>query len=378
MAEFVLPSFLENKGVDDVHNEMIEVIPVDIDMSEGGHFWNMTRPTASAIAMMCEFILPEALKIAFPQFSYDEFLDYHANGRGISRNEATKASGYIIVAGVAGTFIEEGSIFSTAAIDGEPSKDYETTVDATIPESGSVKIPIQCTEAGITGNTSAQTIIFVSSKITGIESVINEESITGGTERETDLHLQERISEYDQAQGESYVGNDADYKRWAKSVDGVGEAVVIPAQDDSGTVTIIITDASGNPANEAICNRVYDFIMSPNDRMRRLAPINASLNIIPPKTEKITISAVVELSHGATIESVRADYFIAAKNYLQKAMDDGEIKLSSIAALLSSVPGINDYKDVKLNDDTLNVPVSTAQLPVITEENIIFTEGVVI
>lgn len=378
MAEFVLPSFLENRGIDDIHDEMIEVIPVDIDMSAGGHFWNMTRPTASAVAMMCEYILPEALKIAFPQFSYDEFLDYHANARGISRNDATKASGYIIVTGTAGAFIEEGSIFSTAAIDGEPSKDYETTVDTTIPDSGSVRIPIQCTVAGITGNTGAQTIIFVSSKISGIESVINEEAITGGTEKETDTHLQERISEYDQSQNDSYVGNDADYKRWAKSVDGVGEAVVIPAQDDSGLVTIIITDASGNPANEDLCNRVYNFIMSPEDRIKRLAPINAFLSIIPPQTANITISAVVELSQGATIESIKVDYLAAVKNYLQKAMDDGEIKVSAIAALLSSVPGINDYKEVKLNGNILNVPVSTAQLPVVNENSIIFTEGNVV
>lgn len=378
MAEFELPSFLEDRGVDDVHEEMIEVIPRDIDMSEGGHFWNMTRPTASAIAMMCEYILPEALKIAFPQFSYDQYSDYHAEARGFSRNNATKATGYITVTGKEGTFIEEGSLFSTAAIDGEPSKDYETLEDATIPASGTIQIPIQSIEAGITGNTVSETILFVSSKISGIDSVINEDPITGGTEQETDEHLKQRIAEYDQSQGDSYVGNDADYKRWAKSVDGVGEAVVIPAQDDSGLVTIIITDASGNPANETLCNRVYDYIMSPADRMNRLAPINAFLSIIPPQTQNIAISAVVELSEGATIESVKANYLTAVKNYLQKAMDDGEIKVSAISALLSSVPGINDYKEVKLNGNIVNVPVSTAQLPVVNEENIIFTEGVVV
>lgn len=377
MSEFIIPSFLKNRSVDEVHKKIIESIPDDIDMSEGSFPWDFTRPTASAVSMMCEFIIPEALKVAFPQYAYDSYLDYHANARGINRNAATVASGYITVTGTAGTFIETGSLFSTASTDGEPSVDYETTVEATIPDSGTINIPVQCTMAGVQGNTQAGTVIFVGSKINGISFVTNSDPITGGTEKETDDHLRERIAEYDKSQSDSYVGNDADYKRWAKSVNGVGEAIVIPAQDDTGLVKIIITDASGNPGNEALCQAVYNYIMSPDDRMKRLAPVNALLSVIPPETENISISAVVELSDGATIESVKTNYLAAIKGYLPKAMDDGEIKLSTISALLTSVQGINDYKEVKINGGTLNIPLTSSQLPTVTEDGITLTIGVV-
>lgn len=377
MSEFIIPSFLKNRSIDEVHKKIIESIPDDIDMSEGSFPWDFTRPTASAVSMMCEFIIPEALKVAFPQYAYDSYLDYHANARGINRNAATVASGYITVTGTAGTFIETGSLFSTASTDGEPSVDYETTVEATIPDSGTINIPVQCTMAGIQGNTQAGTVIFVGSKINGISFVTNSDPITGGTEKETDDHLRERIAEYDKSQSDSYVGNDADYKRWAKSVNGVGEAVIIPAQDDTGLVKIIITDASGNPGNEALCQAVYNYIMSPDDRMKRLAPVNALLSVIPPETENISISAVVELSDGATIESVKTNYLAAIKSYLPKAMDDGEIKLSTISALLTSVQGINDYKEVKINGGTLNIPLTSSQLPTVTEDGITLTIGVV-
>ena len=46
MAEFTKPSFLLNRSTNDNHAKMREIIPADIDMSEGGHAWNMTRPTA--------------------------------------------------------------------------------------------------------------------------------------------------------------------------------------------------------------------------------------------------------------------------------------------------------------------------------------------
>lgn len=377
MSEFIIPSFLKNRSIDEVHKKIIESIPDDIDMSEGSFPWDFTRPTASAVSMMCEFIIPEALKVAFPQYAYDSYLDYHANARGINRNAATVASGYITVTGTAGTFIETGSLFSTASTDGEPSVDYETTVEATIPDSGTINIPVQCTMAGIQGNTQAGTVIFVGSKINGISFVTNSDPITGGTEKETDDHLRERIAEYDKSQSDSYVGNDADYKRWAKSVNGVGEAIVIPAQDDTGLVKIIITDASGNPGNEALCQAVYNYIMSPDDRMKRLAPVNALLSVIPPETENISISAVVEISDGATIESVKTNYLAAIKSYLPKAMDDGEIKLSTISALLTSVQGINDYKEVKINGGTLNIPLTSSQLPTVTEDGITLTIGVV-
>lgn len=377
MSEFIIPSFLKNRSIDEVHKKIIESIPDDIDMSEGSFPWDFTRPTASAVSMMCEFIIPEALKVAFPQYAYDSYLDYHANARGINRNAATVASGYITVTGTAGTFIETGSLFSTASTDGEPSVDYETTVEATIPDSGTINIPVQCTMAGVQGNTQAGTVIFVGSKINGISFVTNSDPITGGTEKETDDHLRERIAEYDKSQSDSYVGNDADYKRWAKSVNGVGEAIVIPAQDDTGLVKIIITDASGNPGNEALCQAVYNYIMSPDDRMKRLAPVNALLSVIPPETENISISAVVELSDGATIESVKTNYLAAIKGYLPKAMDDGEIKLSTISALLTSVQGINDYKEVKINGGTLNIPLTSSQLPTVTEDGITLTIGVV-
>lgn len=377
MSEFIIPSFLKNRSIDEVHKKIIESIPDDIDMSEGSFPWDFTRPTASAVSMMCEFIIPEALKVAFPQYAYDSYLDYHANARGINRNAATVASGYITVTGTEGTFIETGSLFSTASTDGEPSVDYETTVEATIPDSGTINIPVQCTMAGIQGNTQAGTVIFVGSKINGISFVTNSDPITGGTEKETDDHLRERIAEYDKSQSDSYVGNDADYKRWAKSVNGVGEAVVIPAQDDTGIVKIIITDASGNPGNEALCQAVYNYIMSPDDRMRRLAPINALLSVVPPETENISISAVVEISEGATIESVKTNYLSAIKSYLPKAMDDGEIKLSTISALLTSVQGVNDYKEVKINGGTLNIPLTSSQLPTVTEDGITLTIGVV-
>lgn len=385
MAEFVTPEFLQNCSTDANHKKMIAIMPADIDLSEGSHGWNMTRPTALAMAEMCEYYLVRTLELILPEWSYGEFLDGHAKSRNMVRRAATAASGEITITGEAGTAIPSGSLFSTAAVNDEPSVDYAATESATIPAGGSVTIAIQCTQTGIVGNTAANTIVLVSSKNTGITSVTNAEAVTGGTEEETDESLRERIAEHDQSQGDSYTGTVADYKRWATSVAGVGEATIISAQDDSGLVQIILTDSNGDPATEAICKAVYNYIMRPDEPDKRLAPIGASVAVDPPATMTIGIKATVELEDNATIEAVKAAYKAKLAEYLTVAFSDGEIKYTRVAAALASTAGVNDFANLQIGINsggsvaygTTNIGIAATQLPTIHEDDLILTAGTV-
>lgn len=385
MADFITPAFLQNRSVDEIHALMKSILPADIDISEGGHEWNMTRPTALVVAEICEFILPEVIKLIFPEWSYGEFLDGHAKTRNITRRAATAATGEVTVTGAAKTTIPAGSMFSTASINDEPSVDYISTEAATIPESGTIDIKIQCTQSGVIGNTAANTIILVSSKLTGVTSVTNAEALTGGTEEESDESLQRRISEYDKSQGDNYIGNPSDYKRWAESVAGVGEATIISAQDTSGTVTIVLTDANGAPATELLCEQVYNYIMSPEAPNERLAPINAVLSVVAPATMEIGISATIELEESYNIEAVKTNFLANLAIYLPTAMEDGEIKYTSVHAVLHGTEGVNDFKDLKIgiktsgsvNYGTSNIPIEITKLPTIDENDLVLQTGIV-
>lgn len=99
--------------------------------------------------------------------------------------------------------------------------------------------------------------------IAGVTLVTNADKITGGAEEEDDESLRLRIAEYDETSGESFVGCDADYIRWAKEVSGVG-TVLVDAQYEKthpNWVRLIILDSSGEPANGSIIQNVYDHIM---------------------------------------------------------------------------------------------------------------------
>lgn len=384
--EFVTPDFLLNHSTDEVHKIMKDILPVDIDTSEGNHVWNLTRPTALVVARLCEFVLPEVIKLIFPYSSYGTYLDDHGEVRRIARKEATAAIGEITITGEPGSKIPAGSQFSTASINDDPAVFYETLEDAEIPDSGSITVTVQCTETGIIGNTAKNTIIFPASRLTGITGVNNAEAITGGTEVEDDAALIERIMEFDRTHSESFIGNPADYRRWAMSVDGVGAAVVISAQDDTGLVTIILVDSNGAPATQELCDEVYNYIMRPDDEYERLAPVNAYLSVIPPETLIISVKATIEMDFEATLESVQANFMAQLALYIPEALEDNEIKFTRVGAILSSINGVNDYMDLQIGlkqaDGSVtyggkNIPITSRQLPIIEAENLILSVGTV-
>ena len=385
MSEYVTPDFLKNRSTEDNHKKITEILPKDIDLSAANHAWNMTRPTALGMAEICEAILPRVVQLIIPGWSYGTYLDGHAKSRNMYRREAVQASGEITITGKPGVIIPTGSLFSTVAINDEPSVDYATTVSATIPAEGSVTIPVECTQVGIVGNTPENTVVLLSSNIKDITSITNAEEITGGTEEETDESLQERIDEADRSQGNSYTGCPADYKRWATSVAGVGEATVISAKDNSGLVQIVLSDSNGDPATTNLCEAVYNYIMRPDEPDKRLAPIGAFLSVNPPDTIQISIKATVELKDTATIEAVKTAYAASLAAYLPEAFSDGEIKYSRVWACLASTAGVDDFTalqiGVKIGDSvtygTANISVSEAQLPTVAEDDLLLTAGTV-
>lgn len=511
-STFTTPEFLENYDVDSIYEAMQTILPADIDSSEGGNVWNLTRPTALVLAELCEYVLPQVVQLIFPEWSYGEYLDAHAKTRGMTRKAATAATGQVTITGEIGTTVPAGSVFSTASMNNEDSSvSFETTeattiqalnnlmfVNATtrtisgvtftvnedesitangtatadsgyaicsdlnitpseatilsgcqggsettyylqaygttpttsglvdwnaIPDqvtieansmiqgvaiqfksgasfdnftfspniryasetTGEATVDVECTETGTVGNTGADTIILVSSTLEGISAVTNAEETTGGTDEETDEELIERIDEYDQTQGASFIGNAADYRRWAMSVDGVGNATVVPATDDSGLVTIVVTDTNGDPGSEDLCTDVYDYIMSPDAPYSRLAPINATLSVVSPTEIAIGVKATVELTDTGVIENVQAAFLTSLTEYLPDATTDGEIKITKVAALLSATSGVNDFEDLQIGVETSgtitygtsNITLDATQLPTLADANVILTEGTV-
>lgn len=377
--ELELPDFLNNSSEKEIHEKMLSNLPEDIDKSEGGFPWDFTRPTAIEIAELKEYVLVEVLKSLSPVTCEESYLlDYHADGRGLVRRESVNATGYVTVTAKAGLVIPLGYGFSTEADDEGNTIDFVTTEEVTVDSLGNAKIPIEAAEGGSASNVGVNAIVLHTGDETGelldeIISVTNEEAVTGGLDEEDDDTLRERIVEYDRSHDISYVGNVADYKRWALSVPGVGAVTVIPAKDDSGIIKIILMDQNGVPASKQIQDAVYDYIMRPDSESDRLAPPNAVLEITAPETVVVNISVVVYLRE-AEIGDVQNDLKAALQSYLLNvSSNDSAVRISAINSILGAVSGIYDYDSVQINGVSKNVDLESGQMPVLGTVTI--TEG---
>lgn len=372
MADMEIPEFLENFDEDAIHDEMFALIPDEYDKSEGQHLWNFTRPTANVVSMLRGFDIPEAIKLIWPQFAYGEYLDYHADKRGMVRKSALCATGTITLTGAAGILIPAGYTVSTESKNDVPSKDYVTTEDCVIGSDGTVTVNAQASVAGSDGNTAVGTIVVNTSAYDDVAAVINDVPFIGGVDEEDDDSLRERIAIFNSTQGNSNAGNPSDYKKWAESVPGTGTANVIRARDNSGLVTIILTDGNEEPASEELCTSVYNYIMSPDNEDLRLAPCGASLLVIPPETLVITISANVELKSG-TLDSVKETLVTRMKEYFDECIDNKEILYQRVCNILGSIEGVYDYNSLLLNDGQVNIPLDSGIFPIIESSNITLT-----
>lgn len=377
MSDFPIPDFIYEMSAANIHERMMKNLPDDIDASEGQFPHDLSYPAALEIAYACEYVLIEALKLAFPPYSSGELLRVHAASNNLSIKEATFAKGTITVTGTAGTLIPLGAVFSTESTATTESIDFATLAEAIIPESGTVDIPIQCTEAGTGGNVAVGTIILKSSDLpSAITGVTNTAVTAGGTDEESEEALRERISDVEQTKGLSHVGNVADYKRWAESVDGVGEALIVPASDDSGTVTIILTDANGDPASAELCEAVYNYIMGVEENQSdRQVNVNASLVVKAPEGVTISISASIYTDGSVSLSDIKSSFLGNVNAYLLSASEKGTVRYSEICKLLLNTSGIYDYENVLVNGGTSNISVSKDELALATASSITLNES---
>ncbi len=378
--EFNIPDFLD-RDFADIMDEMTADMPEDIDMSEGNHPYNLIAPTARQEEYFSGFILAEALKRVFPKFceGYPEYVDYHAEVNGLQRKAATFATGKLAVTGKPETVIPADTAFSTVSTGDIPSVAFVSIEETEIGGSGSAEVLIRAAEAGTSGNVAENTIILQDSPLDGLESLTNPQATSGGIDEESDASLIERIAEYEEMQGLSFVGNDTDYKRWAEEVNGTGVATVVPPaeDDDSGTITIVLTDTLGKPATEELCRQVYDYIVSPNDRDKRKAPVNgAKLSVIPPVVVNISVTATIKLEDGIELEAVKAEFLKNITAYMTVVPNSKEVKYTKVGSIIAETNGVLDYSYFTLNGGKSNVSVAVNEFPQVLVENVHFYEYV--
>lgn len=356
------PDFLQDQDVDSIYNRMKSTAPPDLDTSEASMFWDHTRPVAIEKSEMVQMQLNETIQVCFPQWSYDEYLDLHAEMAGLSRRQAVSATGIVTITGQQGTFLPVGSLFATPAVGDQPSITFMTKSAIAISGSGTAQVDIEAVTPGVTGNVAVNTITLLIEPIPGITGITNDAATSGGADRENDESFRSRILEAKKITPMS--GSVTDYIIWAKEVPGVGEVYVISEWQGpgTGTVKLILVDSNGQPANTALVQAVQNHI-SPVDGTG-LAPIGAIVTAAAPSAHTLNYSFALTVKEDAdreaTIELIEA----AFTEYYKVVGVGGLVKYNTIAARIATTEGVDDFGSLLINGGTVNIQIAGDAYPV--------------
>ncbi len=286
----------------------------------------------------------------FPQTAQGEFLDRHAQLRGLERREAVAARGVLRFERESGSktdlTIPSGTVCLTAG-----QLRFETEEDAVLPAGETaVEVRARALEPGAAGNAAAGTVRVMAVPPVGVNRCGNPEAFSGGLDREGDEALRARILETFQRMPNG--ANAAFYQQGAMSFPEVAAAVVIPRPRGIGTVDVVVSTAAGAPDSGLLAELTEYF------RTRR--EIAVDVQVKAPEVKPVQVTATVTPRAGADRKAVLA----AVENRL-RAWFDGRllgqnILRAKLGALIYGVDGVENYT---ITAPAADVTVDRTQLP---------------
>lgn len=294
---------------------------------------------------------------AFPQTATGESLDYHAQMRGLERQQGSKSEGIV-------TFYIESPVETDLSIPAGTvcytnyGTRFLTTEDKTLPSgSTSVDVPCQCETEGESGNVGANTIAFMAVKPVGISGCINSDEFTGGRDPESDESLRDRVVR-------SYKtlpngANEAYYEKEVLQIDGVAAVKVLPKNRGLGTVDIIVASDSGIPDEELL-----EKVQSVLDSKREIC---VDVSVKAPTSVNVEFAASIKTEDGYQYDTVAAEAENKIRDHFGGKLLGKTVLIAELADILYSVEGVYNYVISAPASDT--VPGDT-ELPVLSSINI--------
>ncbi|MHA7966603.1 baseplate J/gp47 family protein [Paenibacillus sp. CAU 1782] len=323
---------------------MLDRIPDTIDKREGSIIYDACAPAAAELAQIY-MDMELQLRLGFGTTSSGEYLDLRAADFGLTRRPAVAAQrkGSFYNSGNEPFDVPIGSRFSGGG--------YSYTVSAKL---ASGQFTLVCDVDGRGGNVYFGELLPLE-YIPGLARAVLGELLIPGEDRESDESLRTRYLH--RVRNPSSGGNAADYRDWAMSVSGVGDAKVNSLWDGPGTVKVIIVDSNKASASPALVAETMEYIET-------LRPIGASVTVVSATTAPVVVSARIILGAGYSLQAVTDDFTGALEAHFRSiAFAASYVSIAAIGVLLLSVPGVQDYSGLTLNGGTGNVPLSDHDIP---------------
>lgn len=288
---------------------------------------------------------------AFPQTAEGEWLERHAQLRGLERKPATAAEGVVrFIAGEGDSSpreIPQGTVCMTAGL-----VRFETTRPGWV-EAGELtaEVPVRALEPGTAGNVSAGAVSSMAVAPMGIASCTNPQPFTGGTDGEGDGSLRTRV--LDSFKRLPNGANAAFYQQGALSFEQVAAAAVIPRPRGVGSVDVVPATLAGLPGLELL-----EELQTYFEQRREIA---VDLRVRAPETVRVDLAVKVEPQEGQDRGQVLAKVEMALRGTFTGEMLGQDVLRARLGHIIYSCDGVANYAilapaaDVPVGEDVLPV-----------------------
>lgn len=339
------------KTIDEIYRELLEVFS-----NQSGYLPSASCDLSArlyAVAAQIQALYLQAswvLDQAFPQTAQGQYLDYHAETRGISRSVATAAEGYLrfLIDTVVGQDLEipEGTVCMT----GEGLR--FTTIQPAVLTAGSMQVDVlaRAMEPGSAGNVAAETVTLMAVPPSGIRRCINPVAFAGGADQESDGALRQRI--LDSYKRLPNGANAAYYEQVAMSFPGVAAAKAVGRVRGIGTVDVTVATEAGLPGEELL-----EEIRAYLEQRREIA-----VDVLVQAPEEVTVDVVVSLlaAEGYTFEEAKAAADAAIRSHFTGDLLGQSVTLAQLGHMLYALDEVENYH---FTSPSADVATEVTQLP---------------
>ncbi|MGL5253805.1 MAG: baseplate J/gp47 family protein [Brevinema sp.] len=332
--------------VNDISKETIKSIPQISNYNKGSVFRLFIEVVASFLATIYK-TLDNLKPQRFSQTATGEYLDLKAQELGLSRRNATKTRGYVIVSREQfsdNLKLPAGKIFSSKPDSLGNSHRFSTLQETIMPKGeSSISVLVEAETAGSDFNLLPNQISEISTHISGIDSVSNPSNwiVSAGTDTETDENLRLRCL----AVWKGLSGSNKDaYINWAKSVESIENVKVLPLARGAGSVDIICTTfGNGIPSDELLAQ------VSNAIELKR--PIGADVVVRPPTEQILNVGVEAIFLPNYNIEKRLIEDKVL--DYFRSLSIGDDFEPSALSAMIMQIDGI---KSLRLShNDTIRI-----------------------
>ncbi|MBD5161481.1 MAG: phage tail protein [Oscillibacter sp.] len=283
---------------------------------------------------------------SFPQTASGEYLERHAQLRGLSRGVAVCAAGFLRF-GLSSAVSTDLLVKSGTVCMTRDGIRFVTTDDIVL-RAGTLyaDAPALALEPGKTGNVAANSVTIMAAMPVGVKACTNPEAFSGGDDAESDEALRHRL--LDSYRRLPNGANAAYYEQTALSRTGVAAAAAVGRPRGVGSVDLYIASDAGIPS-ETLLAEVNAYLQEKRE-------ISVDLRVLAPKAQAVNLSVAIQPATGYTFAEARADADAALRNAFTGALLGKSVTLAFLGNLLYSLNSIQNYHITSPSKDLVGSP----------------------